>query len=468
MAAAVEVKESDLTNAFGSAVGIGKSDFAYVAGSASKIALALQTKVISPHLGVELPSEAPAKPLALASIPAPSLASAIGGIHQVAQALTATEVAIPTLEYAGSRIATAPAALAGISAAVGGLLAGLSAPVQVAFDNWTTWLAGVLYPASSGPAYAVNAPALQNKVVSPTTISAPASQAKPSTLAPAAASNANLGVELPSTSSVGVPGSQVAPTPIAYVAPAPVADLSGYVTQDALAAQLNQLSNGLKQLIYANAGTVQGVTPQVGNYSSGGTTNNIALASIINNLSNVTINNATFTGSVTGLPPSGATDFSGLSGLLAANQGGTGTTTAPAYGQLLLGDGNGGYNLVSTSSLGITTGSPALSGLTDVAIATPAFGDLLSYNGTKWANVSTSSLGITTGSSLPYYASTTIGNGTAAGGLTINGNATTTSLYIPGTTSGSGMLTLAGVNGSSIFNQEISSQVRRQQRDAAL
>ena len=43
-------------------------------------------------------------------------------------------------------------------------------------------------------------------------------------------------------------------------------------------------------------------------------------------------------------------------GSLAVNRGGTGTSTAPAYGQLLLGNAAGGYDLVATSSLGILSG----------------------------------------------------------------------------------------------------------------
>ena len=42
-------------------------------------------------------------------------------------------------------------------------------------------------------------------------------------------------------------------------------------------------------------------------------------------------------------------------GSLAVNRGGTGTSTAPSYGQLLLGNATGGYDLVATSSLGINT-----------------------------------------------------------------------------------------------------------------
>ncbi|MBX9765378.1 helix-turn-helix domain-containing protein, partial [Patescibacteria group bacterium] len=68
----------------------------------------------------------------------------------------------------------------------------------------------------------------------------------------------------------------------------------------------------------------------------------------IDNLANVTITNATITGgSVT------ATAFSGTLGI---GSGGTGTSTAPAYGQVLLGNNSGGYDLVATSSLGISGG----------------------------------------------------------------------------------------------------------------
>ncbi|HVU80115.1 MAG TPA: hypothetical protein VHD37_02000, partial [Candidatus Paceibacterota bacterium] len=45
-----------------------------------------------------------------------------------------------------------------------------------------------------------------------------------------------------------------------------------------------------------------------------------------------------------------------LSGVLNAMSGGTGTSTAPSYGQLLLGNASGGYDLVSTSTLGIAAG----------------------------------------------------------------------------------------------------------------
>ncbi|MBP6946228.1 MAG: hypothetical protein KBB46_02975, partial [Candidatus Pacebacteria bacterium] len=45
-----------------------------------------------------------------------------------------------------------------------------------------------------------------------------------------------------------------------------------------------------------------------------------------------------------------------LSGTLGVAGGGTGVTNAPSYGQVLLGNGSGGYTLTATSSLGITSG----------------------------------------------------------------------------------------------------------------
>jgi hypothetical protein len=51
---------------------------------------------------------------------------------------------------------------------------------------------------------------------------------------------------------------------------------------------------------------------------------------------------------------SSVTDAGSLTGTLAVSHGGTGITTSPSYGQLLLGNSSGGYDLVATSSLGIS------------------------------------------------------------------------------------------------------------------
>jgi len=52
----------------------------------------------------------------------------------------------------------------------------------------------------------------------------------------------------------------------------------------------------------------------------------------------------------------GTSDAGLLTGLLGIAHGGTGTTTAPTYGKVLLGNSSGGYDLVATSSLGISGG----------------------------------------------------------------------------------------------------------------
>ncbi len=73
-----------------------------------------------------------------------------------------------------------------------------------------------------------------------------------------------------------------------------------------------------------------------------------------------------------------ATSSLGLGGGIAAvSAGGTGTSTAPAYGQLLMGDGAGGYALVATSSLGINAGAAAAGG----ASGQVQFNDAGSLNG---------------------------------------------------------------------------------------
>ena len=81
--------------------------------------------------------------------------------------------------------------------------------------------------------------------------------------------------------------------------------------------------------------------------------------------------------------------------------GGTGLTSAPSFGQLLLGDASGGYTLTATSSLGL-----------------PTFGYLFPSNATSTL--------LTFSGGFLSTASTTIGAGTQTTGLTISGGATTT------------------------------------------
>ena len=88
---------------------------------------------------------------------------------------------------------------------------------------------------------------------------------------------------------------------------------------------------------------------------------------------------------------------------LAISNGGTGTSTAPAYGEVLLGNALGGYDLVATSSLGITSGSGS------GTVNSGTINQLAYYasNGTTLSGISTSSLGLLTtnvseGSNLYY------------------------------------------------------------------
>ena len=71
----------------------------------------------------------------------------------------------------------------------------------------------------------------------------------------------------------------------------------------------------------------------------------------INQLSNVTITNANLTASE--IP---ALDYFPATNTVSVGYGGTGISSAPSYGQLLLGNASGGYTLTATSSLGISGG----------------------------------------------------------------------------------------------------------------
>lgn len=112
------------------------------------------------------------------------------------------------------------------------------------------------------------------------------------------------------------------------------------VTHSELAAAIEGAANHLRSLIYENVS--KGIqTPQY--VAAGGSgVNPSAPANRIDKLDRVTITNAVIEGYISGTAGIGV--------------GGTGTTTAPSYGQLLLGNTWGGYDLVGTSSLGIVGG----------------------------------------------------------------------------------------------------------------
>jgi hypothetical protein len=137
----------------------------------------------------------------------------------------------------------------------------------------------------------------------------------------------------------------------------------GAVTQSELQAAIEQASNALRQLVYANAGTVgQGL------YSTGGYTNNIALSQRIDSLSNVTISNATVHG-INGLA---VADIPDLSSQYLPLSGGT-----IAGGLTVTGAFSGGSISLNTSSSTNSVSTNATS--TNLAVSGVA--RLASYNG---------------------------------------------------------------------------------------
>ena len=210
--------------------------------------------------------------------------------------------------------------------------------------------------------------------------------------------------------------------------------IDGVVTQSQLQAAIEQASNALRQLIYANAGTVG-----QGQYSTGGYTNNLALSQKIDNLSNVTITNPTVTGTVSGLTAASIPTLSSLNGLLGITQAGTGTSTAPAANRLLLSDANGNWEYFSTSTLGIVSGVSTVSNADGTLTITPTSGNVVASlnlaNANTWSGTQTFANLITTNATTTNLHITSLGSG----GLAVDANgraysaATSTLATISGT-----------------------------------
>ena len=203
----------------------------------------------------------------------------------------------------------------------------------------------------------------------------------------------------------------------------------GVVTQSEMQAAIEQAGNTLRQLIYANAGTVG-----QGQYSTGGYTNNLAISQRIDSLSNVMIENPTVTGTVSGLTAASIPALSSLNGLLGIAQGGTGTSTPPAANQLLLSDANGNWEYVSTSTLGITG-----TGLTGTASGLSIGGNALTATALQTArNIN----------GVSFNGSTDITVTAAAGtltGSTLNSSVTASSLTSVGTLTSLTVASLSGI-----------------------
>jgi hypothetical protein len=155
-------------------------------------------------------------------------------------------------------------------------------------------------------------------------------------------------------------------------------NFSAYVTQSFLSAQLQKLKNALEAEITK-------ATPSNTPYSDAGVQGQIAslwtalsLTNRIDKISNVVITNST-------VEAASVPSLSAISGLLGIGQGGIATSTAPTYGQLLVGNSAGGYDLVATSSLGIS----------GTVSNNPTFSSLTVTGNTTLADATTTNLGVT-------------------------------------------------------------------------
>ena len=206
----------------------------------------------------------------------------------------------------------------------------------------------------------------------------------------------------------------------------------GGVSEATLASRLAGLADTLRnefsrEIVASNQNLPSPTSPVLQQVAAGGTTviyQSSPAAQRIDQLQNTTITNPAISGgTITGANISGgsvtATDFSGV---LPVSEGGTSTSTAPSYGQLLVGNATGGYNLLATSSLGIVGGG---SGST--------FGQSFEIQNGYLAPTTTLTvlfpLGIIASAS-STIANVSIGNSTTT-------NATSTTLYASSLTAGS-------------------------------
>src|SRR3990167_8640933 len=110
-------------------------------------------------------------------------------------------------------------------------------------------------------------------------------------------------------------------------------------------------------------------------------------------------------------------------------QGGTGTSSSPVAGDLLMSWKNGSYGPTALIAGSNITISPST--YKQITISSTASG---ASGGSNWQFSGTTAITPTTTVGILVNASSTIGNGTQAGGLTVSGGATTTgNQYIAGT-----------------------------------
>ncbi|MEK7109484.1 MAG: hypothetical protein AAB919_03580, partial [Patescibacteria group bacterium] len=243
------------------------------------------------------------------------------------------------------------------------------------------------------------------------------------------------------------------------------------VSENLLAQKLEELSNALTSKIY-----------QISSQTSGNATVQYAPSQRIDQLRNVTITNATLVGgTIDGYLPLGGGTLSGalnntttatstfagglaltggclsvngacigngtfsgsinlvsqVTGVLATSSGGTGTSTAPSYGQMLVGNSAGGYDLLATSSLGITAGGTGFSTTSAIYFVNASTTIPKTYTSNTFTGENT------------FTSSTTLQNFTAL--QSTSTNATSTSFFAT-TLSATGLVVSSGVQLSALGN----------------
>ena len=142
-------------------------------------------------------------------------------------------------------------------------------------------------------------------------------------------------------------------------------------------------------------------------------------------------------GSISGATVSGGSvTASAFSGVLPIGSGGTGTTTAPSYGKLLVGNASGTYDLLATSSLGISGGGSG-------SVGSGTQGQFACYNAAGTTLTATSSLFITQSGNVG------IGTTTPSAALALQGKAGSTGA----------LFDVASSTGSSLFNVSSSGNI---------
>ena len=183
----------------------------------------------------------------------------------------------------------------------------------------------------------------------------------------------------------------------------------GGITEAILNDRLDQLDNKLSSRIFSLSASLTSVPNSLP--ASGGVTNNVALSQRIDNLDGTHIARAVITDATISGGNVTATAFSGLLGV---GSGGTGTSSAPSYGKMLVGNSAGGYDLLATSSLGISAG--------DVPGGSDTY--VLFNNGDVFGGVSSFTFGSSTGLLTVPFAFTTA--------VTISGTASTSLFFANG------------------------------------